>query len=194
MTYDTMFKLLGGIFSVLSGAGAWLKWFLPWWKANAQKKSLIAGLRTLHEVYLKMERLSAYGAERVVVFGGHNSGGIPRVGSPFYATALHWRVDPKRSPGMADYNELQVDTSYIGMLVHIMQHGSYRFDMEKDQNCLLRRYYEMEGVKDSVIFYLTCVDNTILYLSCASYDRKFTDIEISYMGLIAQSIATDIKS
>ena len=194
MAYDAPLSIFGTAVSIVAGAASWLKWFLPWWQSYRQKKSLISGLRTLHQVYTKMARMREFGAERVVVFGGHNSGGIPRAGSPFYATALHWMVPPGRSSDLADYNELVVDSVYIGMLVSLMERGSYHFNVDTAKDCLLKSYYAMEGIKDSVIFYLACVDNTLLYLSCASYERKFTDNEVTSMHLIAQSISTDIRA
>ena len=194
MDYDKTEKLLAGIASILAVIGAGIKWYLPYRQSTRQKQSMVQGLKTLHAVYSAMERLQDHGATRVIVFGGHNSGGIPRPGSPFYCTALHWIVSDAYVDRVGDYTELQVDAHYIGMLVELEKTGTYRFDMAGENGSMLKKYYTAEGILDSFLFYLACMDNTFLYMSVCSHTRKFTDNEITMIGLICQGISKEIKS
>jgi hypothetical protein len=141
-----------------------------------------------------MERAESDGATRAVIFGGHDAGGLPRPGSPYWVSALHWHVPDAKFAKISDYRELQVDAAYIRMLLDIERLGYVRFDLsEGSPDCLLKRIYRSEGVADSLIFFLCITDHTFFFMTFASYERRFTDDEITSLTLKAEAIAYEIK-
>ena len=204
MSYDL--ETIGTAVTALSvAAGTTAKWLWPIardWIADAREQKLeakterevVAGLKQLHAIYFAMERIQSHGADRIVIFGGHNSGGVPRAGSPFYCSALHWHLAPDLVDCIADYTEITVDSRYIAMLLHSERHGSYRFDPVAEEDGLLKRFYTAEGVTDAIVFYLACHQKTFLYLSCCTHRGKFTDEQITSMKLHAGTIARAIKT
>jgi hypothetical protein len=50
---------------------------------------MVKGMEILHEVYQIMQEIIDLGPERVVLFAGHNQGGIPRPTCGFWVSALH---------------------------------------------------------------------------------------------------------
>lgn len=204
MSYD--FETLGSIAAGVSvAAGTTAKWLWPiardWLADRRERKQdektereVVGGLRSLHAIYFAMERIESHGADRIVIFGGHNSGGVPRAGSPFYCSALHWHIAADYIDCIADYTEITVDSRYIAMLIHCERHGSYRFDPVAEEDGMLKRFYSAEGITDSVVFYLACHQNTFLYLSCCTHRGKFSDEQITSMKLHAGTIARAIKA
>jgi hypothetical protein len=181
----------GGLASLVS----FVKLIVPWWEARQHHRRVVTGLQTLHTIYSQMERAEALGASRAVIFGGHNSGGLPRPNSPYYTSALHWHVPDSKSARISDYQELPVDAHYIRMLLDIERDGYVRFDLSANApDSLLRRIYAAEKIVDSVIFFLCITDHTFFYLTFASYTRRFTDEEITKLHLKAQIISKAIRS
>jgi hypothetical protein len=181
----------GGLASFVS----FVKLIVPWWESRQHRRRVVTGLQTLHTIYSCMEGAESYGATRAVIFGGHNSGGLPRPGSPYYTSALHWHVPDAKSARISDYQELPVDAPYIRMLLDIERDGFLRFDLSSSApDSLLKRIYAAEKIADSVIFFLCITDHTFFYLTFASYTRRFSDEEITKLQLKAQIIGKAIKS
>lgn len=183
---------IGGGFASLFSV---IRFVIPWWESRRRRRSVVQGLQTLHAIYTQLERAESLGATRAIIFGGHNSGGLPRPGSPYYASALHWHVPDSKFSRIADYQELPVDAAYIRMLLDIERLGYIRFDVSAAApDSLLKRLYTAERVVDSLVFFLCVTDSTFFYLTFASYSRRFTSDEITKLGLKAQIIANSIKA
>lgn len=194
MDIEKIEKLGTWIAGILGSLGILCKWLLPLIASRKHQKTVIGGLRTLHAIYTQMERAESHGATRCVIFGGHDSGGLPRPGSPYFVSALHWHVPASHFARIADYRELPVDAAYIGMLLDIERNGYVRFDLSQAApDSLLKRIYRAEGVKDALIFFLAITDATFFFMTFASYERQFTDEEITELSMKAQAIAYEIK-
>ena len=194
MDIEKLDKIGGWIAGIIGSLGILCKWLLPWLESRKHQKTVISGLRTLHAIYTQMERAESHGATRCIIFGGHDSGGLPRPGAPYYVSALHWHVPASHFARIADYRELSVDAAYIGMLLDIERNGYIRFDVSQGSpDSLLKRIYRAEGVQDSLIFFLAITDATFFFLTFASYERRFTDDEITELSMKAQAIAYEIK-
>lgn len=188
MDASSIKETLAGIAGLLAAVFAGLKWLLPFIRDARKKRAIMDGLRTLHVVYLAMERLQAAGATRVAIFAGHNCGGVPRIGKNFYTSALHWILAEGQTDRIGDYSNIEVDAAYIRMLLQLEQDGVYHFDPEREPDCFLRRCYRAEGVRDAHVFYLGTEDNAFLYLSACHHHRQFDPSEVTDMGLIVQTI------
>lgn len=180
----------GGVASLFS----FVKVVVPWWESRRRRRRVVAGLQSLHTIYTQLEGAESLGSTRSIIFGGHNSGGLPRPGSPYYTSALHWHVPDAKFARIADYRELSVDAPYIRMLLDIERLGYIRFDLSPSSpDSLLKRIYASEKVLDSLVFFLCITDSTFFYLTFASYKRQFTVDEITELEIKAQIIGNAIK-
>ncbi len=107
-------------------------------------------------------------ATRVIIFAGHNGGGLPRPASRYYTTAVHWEVEEDYALTMADYKNIPVDPRYITMLIKAHSDDFYRFQTATEQPSQLKRIYEMEGVTDSFVFFLDVHEHNFIYCSVAT--------------------------
>lgn len=193
MDYDNLFKSLTGLGAGISAVAASWKW-LPALVVKIRARGMVAGLQRLHTVHNTMAGAVECGATRTVIFGGHNSGGIPRVGSPFYVSALHCHVEGDRGSQIADYQSINVDAAYIELLLQVVSKGFTRFDCSSTAlPCMLLRFYRSEGVTDSLICYLGTTDGNLIYVSFARFEGCFTENEETRLRLIANQISQLIK-
>lgn len=186
-------KVILAIGGVITGGVAFLKIILPWAERRSGTANGLDQLQVLHDT---MRDAIKAGAERVIVFYGHNSGGIPQPGSPFYATAVHWekrdgygKMHGKPEESIRDYASLPVDGACIEMLNTMRQHGCYRFTTsEEDEHSMLRKIYENTGVTDALLVYLGIFRKRIYYVSFAKYSKMFSEEEITALRLKANLI------
>jgi len=111
-------------------------------------------------------------ASRVVIFSGHNGGGLPRPSSRYYTTAVHWEVEDEYSLAMADYKNIPVDQQYISMLLDSYEKDSCRMETSKMVDCHIKRIYEAEKITDSLVFFLDVHENNFIYASIATKDLE----------------------
>lgn len=178
---------IGAVAASAASVLAFVRWLLPW--AASRKQSDVAdGLRRLSQTYRAMSDMRECGAQRVILWAAHNGGGVPRVGSPFYASAIHANVDRKFKHIVQEYQQVSVDADYIEMLLGIYANGRHRFITEQSEPCLLRDLYKAEGVVDSALYYIGIRENQFLYLSVAKYDGLFNAGELARIGVHADGI------
>lgn len=201
MSYDEATKTIIAVGGGLAAIGASWKW-LP--KACGKLQSMVAakrnvgvvqGLRKLHNAYSAMERSQDFGATRAIIFGGHNSGGLPRVNCSYNVSAIHWFAPEIDNDRISDFTELAVDADYIEMLLSVIETGYYRYrPSNHKETSLLRQIYEAGGVRSSFICFLGVVDKTLLYISFAKTEGDdFTEEQITHLRLIAGTIARALK-
>lgn len=161
---------------------------------SMRRRYAARNIKALHRIYVSMERAEDAGSASTIIFGGHNCGGKPRQGSPFYASALHWHVPDANVERVSSYQNVSVDPPHVNMLLEIQRTGSLRFDVGTMDRGLLRRYYEADGVCDALIVFLAYCDNTLFYMSFCRFEGKFTDNQVTDLNLIAHAISTEIKN
>ena len=186
-------KVILAIGSVGTGFYGFVKWALPWAEKLRGTANGLDQLQILHDT---MKSCYEFGAERIIIFYGHDSGGIPRPGSPFYATAVHWekkdgygKQHGRPEESIRDYAQFPVDGAYIEMLNTMRQLGVYRFRMDEEHEpCLLRSIYEKSGVTDSLLVYLGIFHKRVYYATFARYDDFFSMDELTSIMLKANII------
>lgn len=162
-------------------------------KKRKGKRDILTGIEDLNAIYAKMSEINELGGERVILFAGHNSGGVPRAHSPFYVSALHGSTNNNRIK-LADYQNLQVDSHYIRMLLDCEREGIVDLQVDGMPDCQLKDYYLAEGVLHSLIVFLGIVENKFLYMSISRYsDKPFTETEITRIRLKTQQITNVIN-
>lgn len=123
-------------------------------------------------------------SSRVIIFAGHNGGGLPRPASRYYTTAVHWEVEEEYALAMADYKNIPVDQKYITMLLKAYDKDFYRFTTDAEEKSQLKRIYEAEGITDSIVFFLDVHEHNFIYCSVATKDpggfdeKEVTKIEV----------------
>lgn len=149
--------------------------YIPALLAGRKRRTMVSSIERIHHTRSIMDEIIDEGeAQRVMLLAAHNSGGIPRIGSPFYASCIHGAVIKEREDNLPVYKNVSVDLAYIQMLLNLLRDGHYHFVVEENQNTMLGSFYQSEGVKDSVLTFLGTEDNQILYVSFAHFERKFT--------------------
>lgn len=201
MQYDEYAKTLGGIGAALAALGASWKWLpkacgrLRDFVTDNRGSAVVNGLQTLHLVYNALERSQDHGSTRAIIFAAHNSGGVPRINSPFYTSAVHWASnDETDAERIAGFVELQVDAAYIRMLLELQDTGFYNFATGSEPDCLLKRIYQASAVEHAAVFSLGIVANSYLYISFANTNAQgYTANQLTELRLIAGTIKRAIK-
>lgn len=193
-----LISLAGVAFSGLCGVAGILinNWYKSKWSPALERKNVMTGLAVMHRIYQRMEEIADTGAERVILFAGHNSGGVPRAHSPFWTTALHWVIKDKPTQiSPSDYHGIPVDAEYIKMLLDAEADGEILLSTGKMTKCQLKTYYLAEGVTHSVIYYIGIKEHKFLYLSAAKFaDEPFSQRELAMMRLKVQAIRNSVMS
>lgn len=178
--------LLVGLIAVFhKGLTEWIKQKFD--RAGTVKREVINGLRQLHEMHqcfseiMELER-----ADRVLIFAGMNSGGLPRIDSPFYCQAIHGdtkgstEVDPVERYSV----KRKMDRWYIETLLKMEKEGKVVLDFETMPDSKLKGYYADEGVKHSVMWFIGVIEKKFMYLSIATYKPEpFTSRDLMLMDL-----------
>jgi hypothetical protein len=110
--------------------------------------------------------------QRVVLFRGHNCGGVPVPGKPYTVRAIDgWTSDKEKQDPLQKFDfALSVDADYVAMLKEMLAQGVVSKVTEKMPNdSRLKAYYESEGVLFSQMYYLGVVDSELIYISVGSY-------------------------
>lgn len=191
--------------SIIATVLGFIKWLLPWVKKRHVSRKSVQELRTIQKIYAIMnEMVDETTAERVIIFAGHDSGEIPKAGSPYYTSSIYWiaehdrnrwgddkdALDKQTHQDIADYKEITVDGHYIDMLLRV-QNGKSTLIKTEDlpDGSQLRGFYEMEGIVESIIQGIGYVKNNFLYISIATFNETgFTQTEIERLKLKALGI------
>jgi len=190
--YIALISTLGSILAALIG-------YLGLVKARAIKekkgvvkneRSMLDGLKKLGKVYDIMgEIASDTAAERVLIIAGHNQGGLPRPHCDFWASVIHSIcIRPNALNPSKSYQNIAVDQEYVSMLLEIEDKGFVKLVTAEMPECLLREYYEMEGVAESIICYLGIKENRFFFLSAALYEGLFDSRQITAIKIKASLI------
>lgn len=169
-----------------------------------------AGMHSLHQVSETISTdFTKYGAERVILFSGHNCGGIPSPTKPYYVTAMQWHSSTEEDTfRIEDYRRIRIDPAYIKMLYTICtpdapepNEPGWIFERHSAcvvlnpvemQRCQIKTYYEAEGVSESLVIFLAISDFNLYYISVARYEGSFSDAEKAGIILAANKIAQEV--
>jgi len=129
--------------------------------------------------------------ERVLLFVGCNGGGIPDPTQPYTVVCRYgWAQDPNKDPASAHNFKLLVDRVYCEMLAAVVKNGRVLETTSEMPQCMLKKYYEIEGVHQTAIYFLNIDPNSneMMYASFGSYKRKFSDKELAKMDVLVDRL------
>lgn len=162
------------------------------WNARRKRRDMLSALEDSAKVYRLLERIrKETSASRVLLLAGHNGGGLPIPGSPFYASVVFSCIDDTKEQTRASigsYKNLPVDSAYIGMLLDLERSKVIQLDVAKMVPCQLRSYYELEGVEQALLYFITIQENKFMYVSVATHEGKFSEQEKTLMGLLVNEV------
>jgi hypothetical protein len=161
-------------------------------------KKVIDGMERSRASYKALEAMrKSTTASRVILFAGHNSGGIPRPGTPFYTSAIWWSIDDDAvvsNDQIGYYDKLVVDAEYMSMLLEAEKDGVVEIHTKDMRPCLLKKYYHSEGVTHSLVFFVAIAEKKFMYISVAkTEDVPFTEDEVTKLRLMADSVREAIQ-
>lgn len=198
-TIAALITAVAGLIAALVAGANWItKQVRKGWVAYRIRRNdeeLRAGMLRHQEVSQTLQVLrDDYGIERLIIFEGHNCGGIPTPGRPFYVTAVHWLTEGRNRTAPERFRDLPIDAYYMNMLVRVMQDGDLRFTTESEPPCQLREIYRADGIKDSLILYLGNYGRSIFYMSAASFTGELSDRQLTEARLQANRIGKLIEA
>lgn len=171
------------------------KWFE---RRDQEKWSVIQGLKQLRAMHDSFQEIIGIEkANRVLIFAGSNSGGVPRIDSPFYCEAIHGTYDPSicEIDPLERYGiKRKVDRFYVEMLLQLEKDGSVILEREKMPDCKLKNYYTDEEVRHSALWFIGIIDCKFLYVSVATCEETpFSKSELMRMELAVERLRSAIK-
>lgn len=192
--HPALIAAIAAIGTILAAWGGQL--IKGWLSLRARRKeadSVLDGLERSQASYSILSSMRTdTTASRVLLLAGHNGGGYPRPDAPFYTSVLFWSIDDSAQESikvMSQYKQLPVDAEYIRLLLDTEKEGYTILDVERMPPCQLKRYYQAEGVKHSILFYLEIKDRKFLYCSVAKFDSTpFTEVEVTSLSLKAETL------
>jgi hypothetical protein len=192
-------KYTGGAVLALIGLVTWFFKSGTWKEIKLRKRSLdfVKGMESLQRIYLVMSRVQQDFASRVIIFSGHDAGGLPRVGSGFWVSALHWVEHPRNEiTNFGDYANISVDLQYINMLLESQKEGTVFIKVAEMPASLLKSYYSAEGVSESLIVFLGIREKSMFYMSIARYtdDQPFSTMDLARIKLACQPILNEFQA
>jgi hypothetical protein len=122
------------------------------------------------------------GADRVILWAGKNSGGVPSVGKPYTVTPVQGVTKFDVENIIPSYRNLPVDLPYINMLLKTLEAPLTVIENHPETmpDGMLKNFYLAEGVTHSIIVGLDVdmEDNSYNYMSIATHRGKFTPQQI----------------
>ena len=189
------FRMAGEMWTALSAVmvailGPWVAYKI---KSRQDKDATTAFKQGLEDTSALMGHLAAfaqYGSPRTILWAGHNGGGLPAGGSPFYTSAIHHSIAPGHPNLTGSYSKLLVDSAYVQMLIDSIEHlgDAVHVSTAKMKPCQLKSYYEAEGVVNSLVIGLGIKDAKFYYISLARYEGDFDKREITLCELQARQV------
>lgn len=105
-------------------------------------------------------------ANRALVLRTSNGGGIPRVGSPLYSTAIYEVFNDATEPVSGAWEKQYLDRGYVSLVSDLLREGRVRvMTKELPPGSILRDTYESLRVEFSDVFLLYQSRASIYYLS-----------------------------
>ena len=113
-----------------------------------------------------VEFAQRHGAMRIVLLKAHNGGGLPKLGSPLYATVVFEHVDGVDvEPVLDNWQKRQVDYHYVETLCELVQNKVMIVSPESVKG-LLRTIYISASVGSSLLCHVGEIDENYYYISC----------------------------
>lgn len=196
-TVEQHVNIIGGIISALVSSGLLAYGFQCCRKymEHRNRRRILVGLENIRAGKQVMrELLDVSNVTRVMLFNGHDSGGIPDLGRPFYATLIDFVANDEFQIHSEDYENFRVDDSYIEMLLHVMRNGFADIRFVDMRDSVLKRIYSSNNVKHSRLYYLGSLKDRVVYFTVASQIREYTADETIQLDVLADKMRSVFRN
>lgn len=193
--------------TVLGGGGfvavlGFLRWLLPFFRniwARRNESKIILSREKVQTIYNELTSLATDKlSTRSAVFVGHNCGGLPDSGRPFYTSILYYHdaFPGEKDIELSRYTNVVVDQAYNTLILDIHENGYQVIKTKEMIPSQLKNYYEAEGVTESVVVFLKVKHKELFYMSMARYEEDdisdYTQAEVTEMLLRAGTIRNSL--
>lgn len=105
-----------------------------------------------------------------------------------------WGLVGKPDPVDLYSHRIRADAAYLTMLAELVRDGvSVQTVQTMPAGSVLRRYYEAEGVVQSLLYLLRDFgDGKVMYISVASYTREFSPVETTSISITVDQIRSTL--
>jgi hypothetical protein len=131
-------------------------------------------------------------ADRALIIKLHNGGKI-FAGVQKYITVLQEYNSENLRSVRDDFQNYKVDAAYMQMINTIISEGLFIQEVNKLPEGFLKRRYEYEGIKSTVIYYINQTDHA-LYFGSFSTTKSFSDFVGSHEYSILESVISKIRN
>jgi len=164
-------------------------------KINTSKSR--TAFEDISKIYDSMQNiLDKTQMKRILIFASHNSGQEIKAGVKLYTSVFYEKLNSPFKSVKQEYQDVPLDADYVNMLVEIMTKGEIIVHTNKIQNGLLKAIYDQEGVKLSIVLYLTdSKRKKVWYMSCSTNEdtSELTKYESELIKKEADAIGKIIK-
>ncbi len=177
MDWQQILIVIGGSLAIIGAAlrDKIVELIRSWRPSSSPFMEGIRRLRLMHEVLDALLRDSR--SDRVIVMTGRDSGGVPRLESPFWTTAVHGhsngeeKLDPVDRYGF----DMRLDKHYIGLLVEMDEKPITTVATKDLPECKLKSALTVEGVLHCAFGMVGVIESRLIFLSVGRYtDTPFT--------------------
>jgi hypothetical protein len=194
MEAEVITALIGAAGTAATGTFAFFKWWLPFRREKSLNAKTVTGIHSISVLYRCMTSMLGVGVDRVILFAGHNGGGVPSPLGVFYATAIHHVTTHGEDDIISGYSGLVVDGKYCEMLLAARNVEYIRMNTATMEPCKLKRLYEAEGVTDSILYFIGIKKAKCFYLTMANYGGEPPDEnQLTRLLIKAEQIARLIR-
>lgn len=185
--------LSGGV--TVSLAATLGKYLEHLWTKQGKITSIQDTILHMSEIYNTMHKVvSKTQAQKFVIFKAENGGGIPKLGSPLFISAVMAVFD---APFLTidKYQRLRVDAEYTKMLSQLLLNSHVKHNVEDLDNSLLKSIYVEADIKEANLYLLHTTKEAIYYCLIASHKDSTCCENEDYLAMqIAASKISDLLS
>lgn len=183
-----------GLAALLTAAFSGLRLYInAWFVKHVKKLNRATYVRQIEKVSNFLQVLDEckliLEVDSILVYQGHNCGGLPSPGRPYTTRAIHgWRRDGKDPLKRYGFDN-QVDLHAVKMLEDMIKVGvSFQVFEDMPKDAKLRSYFAAEGTKFARLYFLGLADSDMIFMSFASYTVTFSETDIENMLVLVDKM------
>ena len=187
---QTLVGILSALITAVLGVKP-VQRMLARWRSRRELTSVLDGMNRTREAYGLIHQLcDATTADRVILFAGHDNGGLPRAHSPFWVSAMYtYTMVRAKFTILSKYVNLTVDQVYIAMLLQSERDGYLLLETATMPDCQLKQYYLAEHVTFAMICFVAVREKKFVYLSIAKYaPEPFPESDVTNIQLYVNQL------
>jgi hypothetical protein len=128
-------------------------------------------------------------ADRVIIFRAHDSGGIPKLGLPYYVSVVYPSYRERHRDKSKRYHNIHVDDPYKDIILDLINKGKVEIITSELREGMIKDIYEDEGIVYGCLYKLAITNSSFFYMSISWFTEP-TDSQLIDADLRANQIQT----